>query len=168
LDFHCEALTMVSRLRGILNWQLVGTTVATMCAMFYGAAAAQSGGPYAIVASVINGGGGTEAAGGGLSLDMTIGEAQAGALAGGSYAMDTGFLSTALPEANSCVGDCNGDGQVTVDEVLTLVSVALATSQPAACSDAGLPIGGDVDIAVILQAVNNALNGCPATATRAT
>ncbi|MFI5398904.1 MAG: hypothetical protein ACHQ9S_25520 [Candidatus Binatia bacterium] len=58
-----------------------------------------------------------------------------------------------------CIGDCNGDGHVTVDEILTMVNIALGNAQPSACPD-GIPSGGQVNVALILQAVNNALNGC--------
>jgi hypothetical protein len=58
-----------------------------------------------------------------------------------------------------CVGDCNTDGQVTIDEVLTLVNIALGSAEAAACPH-GVPNGAEVDVALILHAVNNALNAC--------
>jgi len=58
-----------------------------------------------------------------------------------------------------CSGDCDGKGTVTVDEPLTLVNIALGNAQPSACPD-GVPNGADVNIVLILTAVNNALNGC--------
>jgi hypothetical protein len=58
-----------------------------------------------------------------------------------------------------CRGDCDGKGTVTVDELLTLVNIALGNAQPLACPD-GVPSGAEVDITLILQAVNHALNGC--------
>ena len=60
-----------------------------------------------------------------------------------------------------CIGDCNGDHAVTVDEILILVNIVLGTAQPSACPN-GIPSGGTVDIALIIQAVNNALGTCPA------
>jgi len=57
----------------------------------------------------------------------------------------------------ACPGDCNGDGQVSVAEVLTMVNMALGTG--GACAE--VSAGTAVDIALILQAVNSALNGCP-------
>jgi len=48
---------------------------------------------------------------------------------------------------------------VTVDEIITLVNVALGNAQPSACPH-GVPSGTAVDVAVILQAVNHALSGC--------
>jgi len=58
-----------------------------------------------------------------------------------------------------CVGNCYGSGTVTVDEILTLVNIALGIAQPSACPE-GIPSGANVDIALILTAVNNALTGC--------
>ena len=62
-------------------------------------------------------------------------------------------------DAGPCVGDCNATGTVTVDDVITLVNVALGRVQPSACAN-GIPPGGEVNVAVVIQAVNNALNGC--------
>lgn len=55
-----------------------------------------------------------------------------------------------------CIGDCNRDGQVAVDELITLVSIALGNAELSACPNGVVA----VDIALIVQAVNNALNGC--------
>ncbi|HXQ23379.1 MAG TPA: hypothetical protein VN812_17010 [Candidatus Acidoferrales bacterium] len=65
------------------------------------------------------------------------------------------------PEARAqvCVSDSNGSGEVTVNELITLVNIALGNAQPSACPT-GVPSGDTVDIVLILQAVNNALNGC--------
>ena len=60
----------------------------------------------------------------------------------------------------SCVGDCEGADTVAINDLITLVNIALGTAQPSACPNGGLPLGGEVDVAVIIQAVNNALNGC--------
>jgi hypothetical protein len=61
-----------------------------------------------------------------------------------------------------CVGDCSGDHVVTVDEILSMVNVALG-SVPVSTCVAG-DANGDQLITVdeILTAVNNALNGCTA------
>jgi len=45
------------------------------------------------------------------------------------------------------------------NNLITLVSIALGTVPSSACPD-GVPSGADVTVAVIIQAVNNALNGC--------
>ncbi len=73
------------------------------------------------------------------------------------------FLVTlALPIAASaqfCRGDCNEDGSVTVDEIVTAVDIALGSTPPSACLAAAA--GGIVDVADILVIVQHALLGCP-------
>jgi len=64
-----------------------------------------------------------------------------------------------LQQGAVCIGDCDASGSVTVDELLTLVSIALGDAEPSACVD-GIPSGSQVDIAVIIRAADNALNGC--------
>jgi hypothetical protein len=68
---------------------------------------------------------------------------------------------TPSPTAASaaCVGDCDGGGDVTVNELVILVNVALGNAQPSACPH-GVSSRSAVDIALIVQAVNNALSGC--------
>jgi hypothetical protein len=66
---------------------------------------------------------------------------------------------TSAPTPIPCVGDCDGNSVVTVDEILTMVNIALGNADAAACPY-GIPSGAQVDVALILQAVNNALNGC--------
>jgi hypothetical protein len=63
-----------------------------------------------------------------------------------------------------CVGDCNGDGEVTINELITGVNIALG-SQPVSACPAFANDQGVVDIAQLIKGVNNALNGCPATPT---
>lgn len=60
----------------------------------------------------------------------------------------------------TCVGDCSGDGDVTVDEILTMVNVALGTGSVAACAAGDANGDGDITVDEILTAVNNALIGC--------
>lgn|SRR5262245_41756912 len=59
----------------------------------------------------------------------------------------------------TCVGDCDNDQAATVDELLTMVNIALGNAQLSVCAS-GVPSGAAVDIPLILQAVNNALSGC--------
>jgi len=61
--------------------------------------------------------------------------------------------------AATCVGNCNRDGQVTIEDLVMGVNVALGKVQAEACSQ-GLPSGPNVTIAVLMQAVNNLLTGC--------
>lgn len=59
-----------------------------------------------------------------------------------------------------CAGDCNGDFQVTVDELLTAVNIALGRQGVANCTAADLNGDGVVTVDEIIAAVNSALNGC--------
>ena len=63
----------------------------------------------------------------------------------------------------ACTGDCDGDGAVTVDEILVGVNIALGTAAPSACPNFDSNGDGSVTVDEILVAVNNALTGCPAT-----
>ena len=68
------------------------------------------------------------------------------------------------PLGQACAGDCDGSGDVTVDEIITLVNMALGNQTQLSACPAGLPAEitdpSQIDIALIIQAVNNALNGC--------
>jgi hypothetical protein len=77
------------------------------------------------------------------------------------------LLNTTTP-AGTCAGDCNGSGEVSVDEVITLVNITLGVPQPSACTAAGAQtctagdLNGDGQITIdeIVAAVSKALNGC--------
>lgn len=62
---------------------------------------------------------------------------------------------------SGCVGDCNGDNTVTVDEIVRMVNIALGTQELSLCLAADGNGDGQVTVDEIVQAVNNALNGCP-------
>ena len=74
-----------------------------------------------------------------------------------------GHVSTPTPTATrpaaGCVGSCDGNTEVTVNEIITLVNITLGNADPSACQE-GIPPGAEVNITLIVQAVNNALNGC--------
>jgi hypothetical protein len=61
----------------------------------------------------------------------------------------------------ACAGDCDGSGDVTVNEIIVLVNITLGSAEPSACLQ-GIPSGRDVDITLVIAAVSNALNACPA------
>jgi hypothetical protein len=71
------------------------------------------------------------------------------------------ILATPVPTPLSCVGDCDGDGAVTVDELLTGVSLALGLLSLVACPPFDFNGDGWVTIDELLSAVNAALSGCP-------
>jgi hypothetical protein len=74
----------------------------------------------------------------------------------------TPAAATATPTLppSGCVGDCSGAHTVAVNNIISLVNIALGNEQPSTCGH-GIPSGADVTVALIIQAVNNALNGCP-------
>lgn len=70
--------------------------------------------------------------------------------------------ASATSTVGPCIGDCRRMHAVAVNDVITLVNIALGTAQPSSCSD-GIPSGSEVNVALIVRAVNNALNGCAST-----
>lgn len=68
--------------------------------------------------------------------------------------------SAATPHV-ACAGDCNGTGEVTINELLLGVNIALGSMSVAACPAFGK--GGEVAVTVadLVRAVGAALNGCP-------
>ena len=70
----------------------------------------------------------------------------------GAYEAD-GTVSVA------CVGDCRAIDAVQITDILTLVNIALGNAQASTCAH-GVASSTDVTVALIIQAVNNALNGC--------
>jgi YD repeat-containing protein len=65
---------------------------------------------------------------------------------------------TAAPA--NCIGDCDGGGNVTVNEIVKLVDIVLGTAAASSCPS-GIPPGQSVSVALIIRAVNSAVNGCP-------
>ena len=61
----------------------------------------------------------------------------------------------------ACAGDCGGNHQVTVDEILRLVSIALGNADLSTCQAGDANSSGTITVDEILTAVNSALNGCP-------
>ena len=98
---------------GILAVALIGVTAVVW---------AQAGGGLTLPWFSVDGGGGTSE-GGDFSLDGTVGQPDAGRLAGGDFAVEGGFIpGVAAPSAfaGTC-GDPNGDGVIDVfDAILEL------------------------------------------------
>ena len=59
-----------------------------------------------------------------------------------------------------CAGDCNGDGAVTVDELVLGVGIALGNQLLSACPNLDVNRDGQVTVAELLQAVDAAVRGC--------
>jgi FG-GAP-like repeat len=58
-----------------------------------------------------------------------------------------------------CGGDCNGDGSVSVSELVTGVGIALG-GDPTACPEIDADQSGSVDVSELVGAVGNSLTGC--------
>jgi uncharacterized repeat protein (TIGR03806 family) len=62
--------------------------------------------------------------------------------------------------ALGCVGDCNGDGMVTINELILGVTVALGTAPVSACVAFDPDVDGQVRINELLAGVNNGTGSC--------
>ena len=71
-------------------------------------------------------------------------------------------LSTVTAIQRTCAGDCNGNNEVTIDELLKLVNIALGNADVSACSAGDLNHDNQITIGEIIAAVNAALSGCAA------
>jgi hypothetical protein len=76
--------------------------------------------------------------------------------------------STATPTPSAtetpppaCVGDCNGDGTVSVDELVRGVNIALGAQPLDLCPVFDGDQSLEVTVNELITAVNNALKGCP-------
>lgn len=70
--------------------------------------------------------------------------------------------SVAVFRASTCAGDCDGDGIVTVDEIVTAVNIALGAQPGASCGAADVNGDANVTVEELVAAVNAALIGCAA------
>ncbi|HXQ24332.1 MAG TPA: matrixin family metalloprotease [Candidatus Acidoferrales bacterium] len=59
-----------------------------------------------------------------------------------------------------CPGDCDRSGEVTVNELLTMINIALNNASLASCSAGDVNHDGVITVDEILAAVNAALKGC--------
>jgi hypothetical protein len=75
----------------------------------------------------------------------------AGTARGGVFAND---------RISACVGDCNGTSAVTIEELLTMLRIALGAADLPACAAGDVNGDGTIAIDEILTAANAALNGC--------
>lgn len=64
------------------------------------------------------------------------------------------------PAPRACEGDCDGNGSVTVDELLLMVNIALDNAEISRCAAGDANGDRQVTINEILGAVGNALEGC--------
>jgi Ca2+-binding EF-hand superfamily protein len=64
---------------------------------------------------------------------------------------------TAVP----CTGDCDGDGAVSINELVLAVNISLGAPPLSACRAIDRNQSGTVTIDELVAAVNSAANGCP-------
>jgi hypothetical protein len=100
--------------------------------------------------------------------DATIGQASPAGLqrnAAGEVVAVAGLWTPEqeAPPTPRCLGDCNGDGTVTVDELIRGVNIALGSAEVSVCGVFDANADEAVTIDEVVKAVNNALNGCPTT-----
>ena len=61
-----------------------------------------------------------------------------------------------------CAGDCGSEGQVTIDDLLGMVAIALDAAPLSGCAAGDIDHDGQIRVDEILAAVHVALIGCPA------
>jgi hypothetical protein len=76
-------------------------------------------------------------------------------------------LTPPAPAVAACVGDCNGGGSVSVDEIVRGVNIALGSTSLTQCPAIDANGDGQVTVDEIISTVNRALLGCEAEPTPA-
>jgi CSLREA domain-containing protein len=79
----------------------------------------------------------------------------------GDSRCDIGAYEYGAPVLPVCAGDCDEDGAVTVDELLTSVNIVLGTLPAEACVALATNGTAPPSITDLMQAVNSVLSGCP-------
>jgi uncharacterized protein DUF1566 len=75
------------------------------------------------------------------------------------------LCSDAARARGQCVGDCRGSGAVAINDLITMVNIALGTGDLTTCRAGDADKSDTITINEIISAVNHALSGCPATPT---
>jgi YVTN family beta-propeller protein len=70
-------------------------------------------------------------------------------------------VAVVAPTTGACPGDCNGDGTVTINEILLSVNIVLGSASVGQCPAADLSGDGSVTVNELLAVVTASLNGCP-------
>lgn len=78
-----------------------------------------------------------------------------------AWPLDEGYIDY-VGLARSCAGDCNSSGDVTIEELILAVNIALGSGSSGDCSPVDTSADGEVSIDELIAAVNGALSGCPA------
>jgi len=76
-------------------------------------------------------------------------------------AATTTAVATATPtDVPLCAGDCDGDGRVGIDEIVTAVRIALGLASPDRCVAVDGNGDATVVVAELIRSIGNALDGC--------
>jgi len=70
-------------------------------------------------------------------------------------------FSPAADAVVACAGDCGGDGPVTVDDLMSMVAIALDAAPLSGCSAGDIDHDGQIRVDEILAAIYVAMNDCP-------
>ncbi len=68
---------------------------------------------------------------------------------------------TATPLGAACPGDCNGDRQVAINELIQGVNIALGSAAVTTCTAFDRDGNGQVSVNELIAGVNSAQSGCP-------
>lgn len=68
--------------------------------------------------------------------------------------------ATPTGQGAPCIGDCDGDGEVAINELVTGVNIALGSQALDACPSVDPSRNGEVEINELIAAVSAALGGC--------
>jgi hypothetical protein len=74
---------------------------------------------------------------------------------------DVFFERRPVPPIAFCTGDCDGNGEVTVDELLIMVNIALGAAPITDCLMGDVRKDSQITVDEIVAAVRHALQGCP-------
>jgi len=78
------------------------------------------------------------------------------------YSKDTpsDIVSVTFVVRSFCRGDCDGDGVVTISELVLGVGIALGKQPLSACAELDVDGGGTISVDELIIAINDAQNGC--------
>ena len=79
------------------------------------------------------------------------------ALLGGGLTL---WLATAPTQAQTCTGDCDGNGAVGISELVLGVNISLGTAEISRCEAFDCQNTNMVPVSCLIQGVNRSLNGC--------
>jgi hypothetical protein len=74
---------------------------------------------------------------------------------GGGYALRDFTITV-----RGCAGDCDGDGKVTVDELIAAVSIALGQAEAESCAAADADLDGTISVSDLVAGARAVLEGC--------